>query len=112
LESTGARLIALPGAATERFPPEQLLSSLAGLGITSVLLEGGAGLYAPFLEAALVDRLHLFQAAKLFGGADALSLTPAKLPLPLEAKGSVRITALGDDWVVETRFASFLHSGL
>lgn len=44
------------------FSPKTVLKALYDLGLTSVLLEGGAGLYGSFLENNLVDRLHVFRA--------------------------------------------------
>ncbi|CAN5189387.1 bifunctional diaminohydroxyphosphoribosylaminopyrimidine deaminase/5-amino-6-(5-phosphoribosylamino)uracil reductase RibD [soil metagenome] len=46
----------------------QSLRALAGLGITSLLVEGGRDLSSAFLRAGLVDRLQLFIAPKLLGG--------------------------------------------
>lgn len=47
---------------------KQTLQSLADMGITSVLVEGGRDLSSAFLRAGLVDRLRLFTAPKLLGG--------------------------------------------
>ena len=45
-----------------------LLSKLAGRGITHLLVEGGAGVHEAFFAAGLVDRLVLYVAPKLLGG--------------------------------------------
>ncbi|THF52376.1 bifunctional diaminohydroxyphosphoribosylaminopyrimidine deaminase/5-amino-6-(5-phosphoribosylamino)uracil reductase RibD [Allorhizobium terrae] len=44
-----------------------LLARLATLGVSSVLVEGGATVAKAFLEADLVDRLHLYQGAVEIG---------------------------------------------
>lgn len=49
----------------------ELLLELGRRGITSVLIEGGSGVYTSFLKAGLVDKVHIFQ-APLFLGGDAL----------------------------------------
>lgn len=51
---------------------QELLIKLGAKGITSVLLEGGAGVYTGFLRAGLVDKVHVFQAPIILG-ADGIS---------------------------------------
>jgi diaminohydroxyphosphoribosylaminopyrimidine deaminase/5-amino-6-(5-phosphoribosylamino)uracil reductase len=53
---------------------EQELATLAGQGVQSLLLEGGPTLAGGFLRAGLIDKLVLFVAPKLIGGADAPGL--------------------------------------
>lgn len=51
--------------------PARVAAGLVALGerdITSLLLEGGAGVAGAFLDAGEVDRLQLFMAPVLFGG--------------------------------------------
>ncbi len=48
-------------------PMEQILVELAQQEIPGLMVEGGAGTYAPFLQAGLVDRIALFQAPVKFG---------------------------------------------
>jgi diaminohydroxyphosphoribosylaminopyrimidine deaminase/5-amino-6-(5-phosphoribosylamino)uracil reductase len=55
-------------------PLEEELARLAGEGIQSLLLEGGPTLASAFLRARLIDKLLLFVAPKLAGGANAPSL--------------------------------------
>lgn len=45
----------------------QLLTRLGESGITSLLLEGGSGVYTSFLQAGLVDKVYLFQAPIILG---------------------------------------------
>lgn len=47
---------------------DQMMESLAGEGITSLLVEGGRELSTALLRQNLVDRLQLFIAPKLLGG--------------------------------------------
>ncbi len=44
-----------------------VLNALAGRGITRLLVEGGAGVHASFLDRGLADRLEVFRAPILIG---------------------------------------------
>jgi diaminohydroxyphosphoribosylaminopyrimidine deaminase/5-amino-6-(5-phosphoribosylamino)uracil reductase len=69
----GARIFREPGETLiEEGSIRSVLRRLARRGITSVLVEGGAGVHGQFLRARLWDELRLFVAPKVFG-ADALS---------------------------------------
>jgi len=48
--------------------PPYVLAALAELGITRVLIEGGAAVAAAYIKADLVDRLHWFRAPGIIGG--------------------------------------------
>ncbi len=50
------------------------LETLATLGITTVMLEGGGTLIAEFIRLGLADELRVYIAPKLFGGATAPTL--------------------------------------
>jgi diaminohydroxyphosphoribosylaminopyrimidine deaminase/5-amino-6-(5-phosphoribosylamino)uracil reductase len=54
------------------------MAKLAGRGINSILIEGGAKLARAFLEADLADEVMLFKAAAVIGeqGVDALAGLP------------------------------------
>ncbi|AGS21356.1 bifunctional diaminohydroxyphosphoribosylaminopyrimidine deaminase/5-amino-6-(5-phosphoribosylamino)uracil reductase RibD [Rhizobium etli] len=67
-----ARRVALEVAGVEivycnPYHPEVLLPALATRGISSLLIEGGAKTAKLFLEAGLVDRIHLYQAPVVIG---------------------------------------------
>jgi len=48
--------------------PPYVMAALAELGLTRVLIEGGATLAAAYLKAGLVDRIHWFRAPGIIGG--------------------------------------------
>jgi diaminohydroxyphosphoribosylaminopyrimidine deaminase / 5-amino-6-(5-phosphoribosylamino)uracil reductase len=48
--------------------PDVALTALGGLGITRLLVEGGATLAASLIATDLVDRLHWFRAPGIIGG--------------------------------------------
>jgi diaminohydroxyphosphoribosylaminopyrimidine deaminase/5-amino-6-(5-phosphoribosylamino)uracil reductase len=67
LHSRGVRVVSLPGRRGQIALPA-LLRRLAADDVSSVLIEGGAGLAAAALRARVVDRLVFFLAPKLIGG--------------------------------------------
>ena len=107
LEAAGATVISCKSA-HGRVDLADLADRLFALDVIAMLVEGGAELNAGFLDAGLVDRVAIFLAPKLLGGAGAL--TPVGGPgrrlgeaLRL-ARPTVR--SLGDDWLIEADVAS------
>jgi len=88
----------------ENFEPDELLAKLWDAGVHSRLLEGGSGLYSSFLNNNQVQKLHLFQAAKLFGGQGLINLTRGSNEN--QQLDNITITPLGDDWLIEGRLLS------
>jgi diaminohydroxyphosphoribosylaminopyrimidine deaminase/5-amino-6-(5-phosphoribosylamino)uracil reductase len=68
LVRAGAEVVLLPGDAQGRVPLPALLQHLGARGVQSLLLEGGATVYAAFIAAGLVDSVALFLAPRLQGG--------------------------------------------
>jgi len=83
--------------------PDDMLEELYKLGITSILLEGGSGLYRPFIAENKVNRYHLFQAAKILGGGNKINFFEGFSPAFAEAPEDIEITALSPDWLTEFR---------
>ena len=75
-----------------------ILTVLHGIGVSSVLIEGGLGTYKPFLNAKAVNHLHLFQAPKLLGGNDALYFGAGTLESEFK---NTRLTVLDGDWLMD-----------
>ena len=94
LAAVGAEVWTLPCRAGSPNPArvdlEALLRRLAERGVNSLLLEAGGTLAAAALAADLVDRLYLFVAPCLIGGADARTA--------VEGPGASR---LADRWRVK-----------
>lgn len=78
-EARGARVLALPrrGACLDL---EALLAALYAQGTMEVLVEGGSDTARSFLDAGLVDRVHLFLAPRLLGGRDAVPMVGGASP--------------------------------
>ena len=70
LEAAGAEVLRLP-LWRGRVDLSALLAELGGRGVTSLLLEGGAGLAWGFVKRGLLDEVMYFFAPKLIGGAKA-----------------------------------------
>lgn len=69
LETCGVEVIRVVKDAAGRPRPEAVLADLARRGITRVLVEGGASVHAAFLNATMADRLEIFSAPMVLGGA-------------------------------------------
>jgi diaminohydroxyphosphoribosylaminopyrimidine deaminase / 5-amino-6-(5-phosphoribosylamino)uracil reductase len=80
---------------------------LFALDVVAVLLEAGGELAGSFLQAGLVDRVAVFVAPKLVGGAAAPTPVGGPGLLLGDAVRLERLTArpLGDDWLLEGRVA-------
>jgi diaminohydroxyphosphoribosylaminopyrimidine deaminase/5-amino-6-(5-phosphoribosylamino)uracil reductase len=57
-----------------------LLKELGSMGITAILLEGGAMVAGSFLREGLVDKVVVFLAPKLLGGGDGIPMAWGKGP--------------------------------
>lgn len=70
LEKTGAQYIkpvTKPSDTGTQTDLRQLLESLGSAGMSSLLVEGGAGIWHSFLASGLVQKSHLFQSFKTLG---------------------------------------------
>ncbi|MFH1061133.1 MAG: bifunctional diaminohydroxyphosphoribosylaminopyrimidine deaminase/5-amino-6-(5-phosphoribosylamino)uracil reductase RibD, partial [Pseudomonadota bacterium] len=99
LEAAGAEVLPLPEG-PGGVDPAALLAELGRRGVTSLLLEGGAGLAWGFLAAGLIDEVMYFFAPKLIGGAAAPGMiggagfSKMAVAVPL---GPVTVKRFGDD---------------
>ncbi len=69
----GVRVLKIPMLDKTGFVIEELMAGLLDLGVTSVLLEGGAKTYGSFIQSGKVRRLHVYLAPILLGGRNGLS---------------------------------------
>lgn len=106
LESSGVTVLQCKSR-EGRVDVADLCARLFALDVTAVLLEAGHELTGAFVQAGLVDRVAVFIAPKLLGGAAA--------PSPVGGPGFALVDALrltdlttrplGDDWLVEANVA-------
>jgi riboflavin-specific deaminase-like protein len=72
----GAQQVLLP-ARDHRFAPADIVAALSARGLRRVLVEGGARTVSAFIDADVVDRLHVLVAPVLLGsGKPGLQLEP------------------------------------
>ncbi len=72
LEAAGARLLRLPSQSAGEIDLDLLLEHLAGLGMNSLMVEGGARVITAFLRQRLVDQVILTIAPVFLGGLHAV----------------------------------------
>jgi diaminohydroxyphosphoribosylaminopyrimidine deaminase/5-amino-6-(5-phosphoribosylamino)uracil reductase len=73
IEEKGAMVTKLDADDRGWVPPQQMLKKLGEIGITSVLVEGGATVHTECLRCACADKMVLFLAPKVLGsGIDAV----------------------------------------
>jgi diaminohydroxyphosphoribosylaminopyrimidine deaminase/5-amino-6-(5-phosphoribosylamino)uracil reductase len=102
----GAKVRAHPGGFRHEpgHNPGALLSALFAEGIRSVYVEGGPTLASAFIEAGVVDEIHITVGPMLIGGPKTavgdLGISTMSQALSLDIR---EITRLGDDVVVTGR---------
>jgi diaminohydroxyphosphoribosylaminopyrimidine deaminase/5-amino-6-(5-phosphoribosylamino)uracil reductase len=81
------------------------LSALAELGITRLLVEGGATLAAALVKADLLDRIHWFRAPGVIGGDGLASVAEIGLDSPagMPRFDRIAVESAGDDLVEHYR---------
>lgn len=102
LEERGVTVLACKSR-EGRVDPADLCARLFALDVTGALLEGGSELNWAFVEAALVDRVAMFIAPLLIGGASAPTAVGGRgvrLPDALRLR-SVAARPVGPDWLLE-----------
>lgn len=78
-EYAGAKVIRCP-TYEGRLDLSSCLRILGGMGIQSLLLEGGSTLMGTFVKERLIDKFYVFVATKLLGGDDGTPMMRAKGP--------------------------------
>lgn len=88
----------------ERLSLKSLMKRLAKLNITSVLIEGGGKIIASALEEKIVDKLLIFIAPKIIGGAEAVTSVGGRginrINQAIRIRG-LKIQKIGQDILIE-----------
>lgn len=103
LRSRGAEIVFVPGK-NDHIDLHELSACLGRLEIDSILLEGGSKLHASALEADIVNKVLVYIAPKIFGGASAkTAVGGAGIDSPDDAYRfeNRQVTMLGDDILLE-----------
>jgi diaminohydroxyphosphoribosylaminopyrimidine deaminase / 5-amino-6-(5-phosphoribosylamino)uracil reductase len=104
LREAGVEVLGIGGSPTER-----VTGALVELGrreVSSILLEGGAGLAGSFLDAGEVDELRLFVAPLVLGGAGAQPVAAgqgARVIADARRALSMQWESSGDDLLIRAR---------
>ena len=105
LKHAGAEIVRCRSDRSGEVDLKDLLRRLAGRGLTSVMVEGGARIHGSFLAKRLWDELYLFVAPKV-AGEGALSWAAIEGPARMGQAVAARIldsSRLGDDLLVTAR---------
>jgi len=74
LKKKGHSVIEMPSDAGGKIRLNNILKTLGSLGISSLLVEGGASTFSSFMREAVVDKFYILIAPKIFGsGVDSFS---------------------------------------
>lgn len=103
LEEAGAYVILLTRRG-QHILWHELLTDLGERNVSSVIIEGGGGIFASAFKERVVDRVKIYMAPKIFGGQDAT--TPVEGPgIPNVARAitleNTKTRTVGDDVVIE-----------
>jgi diaminohydroxyphosphoribosylaminopyrimidine deaminase/5-amino-6-(5-phosphoribosylamino)uracil reductase len=99
LEKKGVQVIGVN--APNQISGSAVLKVLAGLGITSVLIEGGSATVGPFIDRGLVNRVHCFIHPGLLGsGLQAFNVGRRSLR-QMVGLADVSVQVLGEDLLLE-----------
>jgi diaminohydroxyphosphoribosylaminopyrimidine deaminase/5-amino-6-(5-phosphoribosylamino)uracil reductase len=84
------------------FDLEVVLKTLAALGVSSVLVEGGAYTAGEFLRNDMVNKLHILVANQILGaGTNSISFKRSSSPASLTTLRDVTCRAVGPDFLIE-----------
>ncbi len=80
-----------------------LMEKLGEMSVTSVLVEGGAGIMGAMLRAKLIDKYYVFIAPKILGGGDGIPMAAGFGPETMEEAlklHSIKVRRFGDDILI------------
>jgi diaminohydroxyphosphoribosylaminopyrimidine deaminase/5-amino-6-(5-phosphoribosylamino)uracil reductase len=81
-----------------------MMKKLAGMGITSVLVEGGGTLIGSLFDEGLVDKIIFFISPKIIGGKDAIGSVMGKGISRIDRAVKLKnftLRRMGEDFLVE-----------
>jgi len=88
----------------DRLDPKWLMKGLHDMGITSILIEGGASLNSSCLEAGIIDKVVFFVAPKIIGGRKSFPAVGGEAFRSLQDAHMLEQTSvrrIGDDFLIE-----------
>lgn len=103
LMAAGARILETP-IREERIDLRALMVQIAAMGVTSLLIEGGARVADAALKADVVDKIIFFYAPKIMGGDDGVPMLRGAGPERMSACLAIRqiqVDMLGSDVMIQ-----------
>lgn len=97
-----AQLLALPDV-DGHLDPAMIADALRGCGLRTLLVEGGSFTVSRFLEAGVLDRLHLMVAPLLLGSGRPAVALPAAQRICEAIRLDPRLYPLGEDVLIDGR---------
>lgn len=108
----GVEVIVLP-ATGGKIDPAAIVHALQKTGLTNLLIEGGSFTIAKFMQADLLDRLHLAVSPILIGdGPMGLTLPQESRNLKYSLSSKTRTFALGSEVVYDLGLTTSAHQGI
>jgi len=107
LRGVGARIEVVPDTLPDTLQLPHAMKRLASLGISSLMLEGGAALHRAFWHARLVDRVQMFVTSRTIGPRGV-----EWLPFPVLSSGllaNVSARPIGEDVLIEADYVHRSH---
>lgn len=102
LGARGVRLVRVAADPAGRVEARAALAAMTGLGIRSLLVEGGAGVFTSFVRERLYDRISIFIAPILIGaGVPSLDELGVRLVRDSRRLTGLRTRRIGDQLLVE-----------
>jgi diaminohydroxyphosphoribosylaminopyrimidine deaminase/5-amino-6-(5-phosphoribosylamino)uracil reductase len=103
LEKAGCRILSLPPDDSGHVSIEKVLSELGALEVASLLVEGGGTVNFSFLRSGCVDKVVVYIAPRLLGGADSKTILGGAGFLTMSDAVNLRdveISTIGQDIIV------------
>jgi len=89
IENKGVSIITCP-TRDDRIELTTLMDALGKMSITSLLVEGGAGIMGSMIREKLIDKFYIFMAPKILGGDDGMPMAAGKGPERIDQSISLR----------------------
>ena len=100
LEARGGRILHLPTTASGIVDLAALLDQIGGLGMRSLMVEGGATILTSFLTQRLANYVTMTIAPTFVGGLRVLDAYTSVVPMPQQYLTAASFTQVGPDMVV------------
>jgi diaminohydroxyphosphoribosylaminopyrimidine deaminase / 5-amino-6-(5-phosphoribosylamino)uracil reductase len=102
IEKPGVSIITCPEK-DERIDLPALIETLGKMSITSLLVEGGAGIIGSMIRDELIDKFYIFKAPRILGGDDGFPMAKGKGPARIDQSVFLRdieLKRFGDDILI------------